>query len=67
MLDKKVKRGNPKDSHHKEKFASVSFILYLYMMDVHWTYYDSHFMMYINQIIILYALILYSTVSIIYQ
>lgn len=35
MLDKKVKRGNPKDSHHKEKFASVSFILYLYMMDVH--------------------------------
>ena len=35
MLDMKVKRGNPKNSHHKEKYASVSFIWYLYMMDVH--------------------------------
>ena len=26
----KVKRANPKCSHHKEKFLSIYFILYLY-------------------------------------
>ena len=33
---------------------SISLVLYLYeLMNVHWTYYDNHFMMYVSQIIML--------------
>ena len=44
----KVGKGvNLKSSYPKKKnFFSISLILYLYeIMDVHWTYYDNHFMM----------------------
>ena len=46
-------------SHNKEKYVFFYFwILYLY--DAHLTYCDNHFMMYINQIMMLYTLNLYS-------
>ena len=54
-----VKRVNPKSSHHKENFFSS--ILYLYeMMDIHQTYCDDHFMMFVSHIFMLYTLNLYS-------
>ena len=64
---KVVKRANPKSSHHKETFFSISLILWVYeMMDVQWTHCDNHFMMYTNQIIMLYTLNLYSDVCQLY-
>ena len=52
-------RVNPKFS--SQKF--FSFILYLYKtMDIHETYCDNHFRMYVTQIITLYTLNLYSAV-----
>ena len=61
MLYIQVKTLNPKSSHHKEgKFFKM---LYLYeMMYVHWTYCGNHFIMDESQLIMLYALILYSAV-----
>ena len=57
----KLLRINCKSSHPKEKFFSISLILYLYKrMDVHQTYYDNHFIIYASQIIMLYILNLYS-------
>ena len=54
-----IKRIYPKSSHHKENF--FIFLLYLYeMMDVNLTYCDNHFTTYVNQIIMLYTLTLYS-------
>ena len=69
----KVKRVNPKSSHHKEKkvFLFLQFVqtfnFYLYqMMDVHYIYYGNHFMMYVSQIIMLYTLNLYRAVCQLY-
>ena len=61
----KVGKGvNLKSSHPKKKIFSISLILYPYeIMDVHWTHYDNHFMMYISQIIMPYTLTLYSAVQ----
>ena len=49
-----VETVNPKSFNHKKKFFSISWISNLYeMMDAHWTYCDNHFVMYVNQIIML--------------
>ena len=49
-----VKTVNPKTFNHKKKFFSISCISNLYeMMDAHWTDCDNHFVMYVNQIIML--------------
>ena len=51
----KLLRVNPKNSHHKEKI----FLKNLYLcevMDIHQTYCDNHFIMYVSQIIMLYTL-----------
>ena len=62
-----VKRVNSKSSHHKENIFSISLILYVYeMRDVHCICYDNHFMMYVSQIIMLYAVNLYSAVCQLY-
>ena len=64
---KVIKRVSPKSFQHKEKFISFSFLLYLYeIMDVHKTYCDDHFMMYISQIMVLHSLNLYSNVHQLY-
>ena len=61
----KVKKVNPKSSHNEENKV-FSFILYLCeMMNIHKTYYNL-FMMYISQIIMLYALNLYSAICQLY-
>lgn len=52
-------RVKSKSSHHKEKY----FVLYLYeMMDDRLTYCGNHFIRYINQTTMLYALNLHSDV-----
>ena len=63
-----VKRVDPKSSQHrKKKIFSISLILYPYkMMDTPSTYCDNHFMMYVNQILMLYTLKLYSAVCHLY-
>ena len=54
---------DPKNSHHKEKlFFPIFFFLLYVKMEVSWTNYGNHFTTYVNQIIILYALNIYSDV-----
>lgn len=57
-------------SHDKDNFFSFFlfiffiFLLYLYeKMDVSWTYCGNHFIIYVNQTIMLYTLNLYSDVN----
>ena len=58
-----IKRGNFKNSYHN-KICFVFFYNFVCKMtDVHQTYCGSHFMMYVSQTITLYALNLYSAVS----
>ena len=65
---KVIKRGNPEFSSQRKNFIRISLILHLYeMMYVHQTYCNNHFMKYGGQIIMLYTLNLYSTMSILSQ
>ena len=59
MLHRKVKTVNPEFSQ------KTSFNFVFIQNDVHRSYGDNHFMMYVNQIIILYTLNLHSTVCLI--
>ena len=53
---KVVKKVNPKISHCKEKFFSMSLILYLYEnMDVHKIYCDNHFIILYTLNLVLYV------------
>lgn len=54
MLYRKVKRAYLKSPHHKKNFF---FLLYPYeKMDGSWAYCGHHFVMYVNQTVMLYAL-----------
>ena len=62
------KRVNPKEFSSQGKiFFSISLMLHLYeRMDVPWIYCAHHFMMYVNQIIMLHILHLHSAVRQLY-
>lgn len=64
IIHRKIIKGvNPKSSHHKEECYFPSFLSYLYeAMDVSPTHCGHHFMIHVNQIIMLYALDVYNEV-----
>lgn len=63
MLYVKIFKGvDTKRSNHKGKYFSISLLFYLYeLMAIHKTY-ENSFMSHINQIVMLYALDLYSAI-----
>lgn len=59
--EKLVKRLDPKSSHHKKKI-----FFFLCLPDVSWIYSGDDFTIYVNQVIMLYTLNLYSGVGQLY-